>query len=1106
MKNLFCSKLLFVLFLILFLSLFLFKLSLPVNVCAISTPINQEFPVDVNTSSVLKELKVSQQNPDIDNKLLLSKDIFGYVSSTKIKDSEHFNEIYTKPLFVEGELIIKYKSSYIELNSKTLGKKEEIFLKGKGLQKKNSMLKANASLVSITDGKSVNEKMAELSKNPTVEYVQPNFIYYPNTISTNDPYRNELWGLHNTGQRVNGVYGTVDKDIDAPEAWLRSGGEGVIVAVIDDGVAYNHPDLINSMWDGSNCVNHDGDFLGDCLHGYDYESNDKNPYPNDYEDTHGTHIAGTIAATENNRKGLVGVAPDAKIMALKTNYNTFASVIAIYFAEENGAHIINASWGGSEEDMFLKQAINDFSGLFIAAAGNSAKNHDDGTTNHSYPCDYTLDNIICVAATNQHDNLVDFSDYGVVSVDVGAPGQNILSTVTYKTLIEEDFAEVPNMGIPVGWARLGDFNYWGSRFITDEDNNPYMYFLYGDVRKPYGANSFTHLISPTYNLSGSNAGRIKMDWLCDTPISTLGPDRMSITFSGDNGFTWHGGAWWDERVLDENPRSFRVPIYSHSVYLPDAVFDLSSTMLADRFKFALSWQTDGYDNDYWGCGVTNLRLYKKEQTYAHMEGTSMAAPHVSGVVALLLSYRPTLTIAEAKNAILTTGDLAPSLSGKTVTGRRVNAYNALVSVQGDIIESFKITYEGIEFPCIVSERTKTIKCSMPADIPKTNLAPTITLTGGSISPASGDSNNFFENTTYTFTKSGGAQELYTVEILNYFEVSSMYRSGRYLWSVPNTKFLTSGDYDGDGKTEIAAIYDYGNNDMGVLVFKPNGTSFDLSIWFRSGRNMWSVPRTRFVTSGDYDGDGKAEIAAIYDYGNSDMGILVFKSMSDAYSFDLFTWFRSGKNLWSVPNTRFVTSGDYDGDGNAEIAAVYDYGNSDMGILVFKSNLNTFNLSSWFRSGRYLWSVPSTRFVTSGDYNGDGKAEIGAVYDYGHSDMGILVFQSNLNTFNLSTWFRSGRYLWSVPNTRFVTSGDYDGDGKAEIGAVYDYGNSDMGMLVFKSNSNIFNLSSWFRSGRYLWSVPNTRFVTSGDYNGNGIEEVATMYDYGHSDMGILNFK
>ncbi|MBP8979232.1 hypothetical protein KBG23_02030 [Candidatus Dojkabacteria bacterium] len=113
MKNLFCSKLLFVLFLILFLSLFLFKLSLPVNVCAISTPINQEFPVDVNTSSVLKELKVSQQNPDIDNKLLLSKDIFGYVSSTKIKDSEHFNEIYTKPLFVEGELIIKYKSSYI---------------------------------------------------------------------------------------------------------------------------------------------------------------------------------------------------------------------------------------------------------------------------------------------------------------------------------------------------------------------------------------------------------------------------------------------------------------------------------------------------------------------------------------------------------------------------------------------------------------------------------------------------------------------------------------------------------------------------------------------------------------------------------------------------------------------------------------------------------------------------------------------------------------------------------------------------------------------------------------------------------------------------------
>lgn len=212
------------------------------------------------------------------------------------KKSESFEE---ELIYVEGEILIQYNKKEINLDKATGVLKETIFLVEKGLKKIDSIKSQNIVLLKMKESKNVQKTIEELKENPYIQNIQPNYIYYPTSITTNDPYKNYLWGLHNTGQLVGGNYGIPDADIDAPESWERSVGENIIVAVIDSGIDYNHPDLVGNMWDGAGCVDDSGGALGGCNHGYDYVENDKNPLPSSYLDfaqSHGTHIAGTIAA------------------------------------------------------------------------------------------------------------------------------------------------------------------------------------------------------------------------------------------------------------------------------------------------------------------------------------------------------------------------------------------------------------------------------------------------------------------------------------------------------------------------------------------------------------------------------------------------------------------------------------------------------------------------------------------------------------------------------------------------------------------------------------------------------------------------------------------
>ena len=299
--------------------------------------------------------------------------------------------------------------------------------------------------IKLPAGVSVAEAMAALAKDERVAFAEPNNTYgLPEVVEgdavategaiTNDPQVGSLYGLHNTGQ----TRGTADADIDAPEAWATHTGRtqaqgGTLLAVIDTGIDYNHPDLQNNVWSNpgeipGDGIDNDGNGVVDDVHGYNAYDNSGDPMDGH---SHGTHCAGTIAAEGNNGVGVAGVNHHANLMGVKifndAGRTSAAAIIrGIQYSTKMGARITSNSWGGGRANEGIKQAFAESPALHLMAAGNSGTDND---SRPHYPSSYDLPNKIAVAATDHNDNLANFSCYGATSVDIAAPGVNILSTV-----------------------------------------------------------------------------------------------------------------------------------------------------------------------------------------------------------------------------------------------------------------------------------------------------------------------------------------------------------------------------------------------------------------------------------------------------------------------------------------------------------------------------------------------------------------------------------------------------------------------------------------------------------------------------------------------------
>lgn len=677
----------------------------------------------------------------------------------------------------EQQLIVKYKENNISLS--TFSGRSLAFTSAQtaNVQPVDVLQESNMALVEVPEGQSVEVAIARLSRDPGVAYVQPNFTYTARGIDTNDTNRDQLWGLDNQGQKIiNGFYdinnpGAIDSDLDIPEAWMITDATvhtPVTVAVIDTGVDYNHPDLANNMWDGTNCRDENGNFLGGCMHGYDFEDDDKNPLP--YH-PHGTHVAGTIAATGNNGMGIVGVAPKAKIMALKTSFTSFEIIRAVQFAEQNGASIINASFGGYHYDQALYDTIAAYPGLVIAAADNASHNED---LDPSYPVSFDLPNIISVAATDQRDNLANFSSYGAANVDVGAPGVNVLSTISYQDILVteilfDNFDDLTTPELPEGWVADEETTVWESYELEDPI---WGVVIYPDLNVPYTENVDTTLTSDVYDIRTTGTASLDFYTRCDTPYNTTEfTDYMQLELSGNGtDFTVATDVFgdeivWDEATLDEQNWDELDDTGEAEGYFSVVIPDEYTT---ENFQFRFRWVTDEHDNDYLGCAIDEVSLdiieeQGVEYTYEFADGTSMATANVSGVAALLKGYNPNLTTAQIKNIILTTGDSVPSLSGITATGKRVNAFNALQAANpAKALTSFTIPSQvGVT---TIDEALHTVKLTVPFGTDVTALIPTLAITGASVSPTSGTAQNFSTPVVYTVTAADGSTQTYTVTV------------------------------------------------------------------------------------------------------------------------------------------------------------------------------------------------------------------------------------------------------------------------------------------------------------------------------------------------------
>ena len=643
----------------------------------------------------------------------------------------------------------------------------------KKLEKRNDVLRATPNYIFTLDEGLPEEDSAELEEIPSDESGEEETI--PSATSS-DP---------NTTQYV------LNK-MQLPQAWnLTTGSPTVTVGVLDSGIDPNHEDLKANL---------------NTSLGQNYTDDGLAAWTDPVG--HGTHVAGIIGAVGNNGKGIAGVCWNVKLVSLRVFKRTYDEngnikgtgkmdwvVDAVKYAINHQIPIINYSGSGNSQNKTLRDAISNYPGLLVCSAGNG-KDHDnnDKTPNipvdmdtdslKFYPACYPNDNIISVANTTSSDQLASTSNYGATTVDLGAPGSNIYSTIP-------------------------------------------------------------------------------------------------------------GGS------------------------------------------------------------------------YDYKSGTSMASPQVAGVAALIQAYNPNMDALQIKQVILNSVDPVSALSGKCVSGGRLNAYKALQKTQ-----------------------------SYPADI----------------------------------------------------------------------KNLTvSGDFNGDQKSDLAYFVAAPNEAMQIQVRLSNGSTYsDTQNWcYNTQYNSLERIRGR-VAVGDFNGDGKDDIAAMYEYNNNTMKIHVWLSTGSSFN-GFYSWLDSmtpGSYEPARVTGRFV-AGDFNGDGKDDLAAMYKYNDDTMKLQVWPSTGSSFNgFYSWKESmtpGSYNADRVTGRFV-AGDFNGDGKDDLAAMYKYNGDPMKIQVWPSTGSSFNgFYSWKESMTPGSYEPDraTGLVVCGDMNADGKDDITALYAY-NEGLGQPhIYKSTGTSF---------------------------------------------------
>ena len=349
------------------------------------------------------------------------------------------------PEFVPGEVLVKFREGTSETRRAEALSRANAHAAERILTATMRRAGDDEGVTLVRTQLSVPQAVANLRAVAEVEYAEPNYIYQHAAVSNDTYYTNgSLWGMYGDATSPANQYGS-----QAGEAWSAKGADcsSVYVGIIDEGYMYTHVDLAANV--GTNPgetagdgIDNDGNGYVDDVYGYDFAGNDNTVFDG-VTDDHGTHVAGTIGGVGGNGKGVAGVCWSVKLLNgkfLGRNGGTTANAVKAvdYFTGLKGAGLnivaTSNSWGGGGFSQALQAAIeraNSAGILFIAAAGNSSYNCDTSTS--CYPAEYPNDNVISVASITSSGALSSFSNYGATTIDVGAPGSGIWSTVPARS-------------------------------------------------------------------------------------------------------------------------------------------------------------------------------------------------------------------------------------------------------------------------------------------------------------------------------------------------------------------------------------------------------------------------------------------------------------------------------------------------------------------------------------------------------------------------------------------------------------------------------------------------------------------------------------------------
>ena len=476
-----------------------------------------------------------------------------------------------------------------------------------------------------------------LQADPDVELVEPNYLRYVSVVTPNDTSFPSQWSLQNTGQNA----GTSGADVRFLQAWAmaRRTTSEVVVAVVDTGMDITHPDLAANVWTNpaeipGNLIDDDNNGYVDDVHGYDVLNNTASVVDSG---SHGTHVAGTIAAVGRNSLGVIGLQYRAKVVPVKvssdgSNIPTSAVISAFNYVlklKQAGANLvaINASFASStnsNSEVAAITALRDAGIVLCAAAGNDAFNND---STPSYPASYTTSNIISVASIDNKNLISSFSNYGATSVDIGAPGSDILST---RPLVDvTTTAAVAVNSVNYVTAPLTFSGITGPAGLTKSIYNcGYGYpadfppAVRGNIaliqRGSSTATSFTFASKVT---NAMKAGA----------VAAVIYDNTAGTATGSPWTLGTSGAWIP---------ALRITQASGTSILANAL-PASTTLTVNR---------------------------DPSLAYQSLSGTSMATPHVTAAVAFAAMNFPTETMSQRIARILGHVTPLPALAGKTTTG------------------------------------------------------------------------------------------------------------------------------------------------------------------------------------------------------------------------------------------------------------------------------------------------------------------------------------------------------------------------------------------------------------------------------------------------------